>query len=260
MLLVSLLSQSYTDKRMQLKFSKAVLLVFGLLIVSLVSVIVLRMQTKSQSTISNSITVPPITPIPSSSPIAIKYAFPIKNTVTRTQFKEFQGSAIGELLLNAEDRLNTNDFPKEYFTKFSDGEVTYLHLNEERIHTDSEVKERLVADKKERDNTVRIYEVYYNNPLLRVSSSSFEQVVNYEKEQLFVGGYDEKKNSDSIKEVIAFGHKGVELQRLMQDIYYWHTLIVPLNNYVYIFYARDITSPSTVNVAASSFQFVNYPD
>ncbi len=208
------------------------------------------MSSMSPTTIASPTPTPPIT-----------FPFPIKNTVTKAQMKQFSGSRIGERIVSADtivsdvhdDTVSTNDF-----LQFTDGEVLYTVPKFQPIEVNTQ--NQFLTDDIEHTRTIRIYtQGYYSFPLLRITTSTFETTVEYEKKQFLKSGAN--VNAITVNNVIAFGHKGTEL--ILEDKVKYREyikLIVPLNGYVYVFYLLETHDGSPDYTTESSFQFANYPE
>lgn len=249
------LNQIYKDivlKYMKVQLSKSSIIFVSFVALVFTGVTVFRHQ--------NSATLAPdIASAPS--PVSkIQYDFPIKNSVTYDQMTQFSGSVIGNKILRGRSSIETGDYAfndkLSDYNEFNDGEVSYLELPNEPILTDQ--KEQLVTDPVESRNTVRIYSTNWSDtPLLRVSASSFDEVVKYEKSQLVALGFTAEQIK--IHEVTAFGQKGVELEANDEVKYQdYFRLIVPLNGYIYVFYLHVSHDGQETYPIQSSFEFNNY--
>lgn len=187
----------------------------------------------------------------------IFYDTPINNSVTYEKMSQFSGSVVGKIILDGRASIESGDYTFNNklsdYTKFSDGEVSYLELPNEPVVINR--KEQLVADPIERMNTIRIYATQWNDvPLLRISTSSFDEVIKYERNQLIELGF----NANKIKnhDVVAFGQNGIELE-VNDEVKYqdYFRLIVPLNGYVYVFYLQVSHDGQAVYPIQSSFEF-----
>ncbi|MCA9361957.1 hypothetical protein KC906_01150 [Candidatus Kaiserbacteria bacterium] len=238
---------------MKVQLSKSNIVVASLVALVFVGITVFRNQ--------NSTTlVPRLDPLPSPTS-QITYNAPIKNSITYDQMTQFNGSVIGKIILRGRSSIETGDYASNNklsdYTEFNDGEVSYLELPKEPIVIDR--KEQLVTDPIESRNTIRLYATTWSDtPLLRISTSSFDEVVKYEQSQLVSSGFNAAQIATH--EVVAFGYKGVELEANDEVKYQdYFRLIVPLNGYVYVFYLHESHDGQGVYPIQSSFEFNNYP-
>ncbi|MBP7768213.1 hypothetical protein KA082_00055 [Candidatus Woesebacteria bacterium] len=248
---------------MKMTLSKFAIFITSLLVLIFTATALWQMQQYkniANNSEQNSITLPSPTITTTPTPKII-YDFRIRNTVTEKQRNQFSNSSriamMRNILMGRASYAYRFDQTESDYLPFSDGEVSYSIPPSESIITN--VKSEFVTDSVENAHTVRIYAVkHYDYPLLRISTSSFEDVVAYEKKQFFDNWYNKEDNK--VYDVEAFGHNGIELQRYDSVKMYWdNVLIVPMNGYVYVFYAHNTTEAHDANVIQSSFQFANYP-